>query len=75
MHQTPFSENIPYGGFSQIQSHIKMVSDICTNLLSHILSFRSTSWRIAWVAIAVKATVGVPEGTTAWSSRLAYTGQ
>ena len=24
MHQTQFSENIPYGGFSQIQSHIEV---------------------------------------------------
>ena len=31
MHQTQFSEKIPYGGFSQIRSHLDVEAGSCTS--------------------------------------------
>ena len=39
MHQTQFSEKIPYGGFSQIRSHMKGIK-VAHSVASYIASFK-----------------------------------
>ena len=45
MHQTQFSEKIPYGGFSQIRSHILFMQFIVGFTLAHLNKY---SWDV-WV--------------------------